>query len=89
MVSKGIVSYLVADHARLHTLLDRAMETPELDPVAVTGNRQPLHGNRPAIGARPAKLAILRDVLGEGRRYGQPQKRRAEDCPHGADANTE
>ena len=42
MVSKGIVSYLVADHARLHTLLDRAMETPEFDPEAFADFRRGL-----------------------------------------------
>ncbi len=42
MVSRGIINYLVADHARLHTLLDRAMETPELDPEAFADFRRGL-----------------------------------------------
>ena len=42
MVSRGIINYLVADHARLHTLLDRAMETPDLDPEAFADFRRGL-----------------------------------------------
>lgn len=34
MMSQNVVTYLVADHARLHALLDRAMVTPEFDPEA-------------------------------------------------------
>ena len=42
MVSQSIVSYLVADHARLHTLLNRAMEKPELDREAFADFRRGL-----------------------------------------------
>jgi len=42
MVSMGIISYLVADHARLHTLLDRAMKTPELAPETFADFRRGL-----------------------------------------------
>ena len=42
MVSQSIVSYLVADHARLLTLLNRAMEKPEIEPEAFADFRRGL-----------------------------------------------
>jgi hypothetical protein len=42
MVSECIVSYLVADHARLHALLDRAMAGSDIDLEAFANFRRGL-----------------------------------------------
>ncbi|MBK8013922.1 MAG: hemerythrin domain-containing protein [Deltaproteobacteria bacterium] len=62
MVSESIVSYLVADHARLHALLDRAMETPDLDPEAFAEFRRGLLRHI-AIEER-VLLPVVREVRG-------------------------